>query len=682
MYRLPFTDSRHRYPFSNWNRDIYTVREDGMKRILIISILALMVICGYVSADEKVTRDANESIPEKTHVSFFGGYYFADIDGSRRAAEFEYLHDSISFGGELRALILPHRIHFDLNVKNKKDFFGDGAYAYRDIVLLRARSRSLFHNLSDIELIDLDPSTSSPGVDIRGVSDKTFGREFRLSEAAVRMKTPDFPMHVYVTGSLLEKDGFQQQRSLLGGGWFNNIVRSLQDRDVDLETTSVTVGTNSHLGPVEVDISHSEKKLDVNGDRVLYDSYTQTGFGPPPGTRAEGVYPHNLIPEFKSSSNTVKLHTSYTGSLVASATFTKTDKENRDSDTQADYFVGSGQVTWVASPRLVFFTRYRYKEYDVDNPDSVTITDMLDPSNTYTYDVRQSVSSITNIVSQAVRFKPLTWLTLKGKYSYEDIHRKDAGEWHLPDSTQRNNVSVSSDIKIVKGLKLKTKYFLKDVKSPAYNTDPDLSHKGAISVSWVPSSLPKFSTFLSYSLTREKRNDLHFVDTDEPDERDVAIDNFFGSITFLIMKNLSATASYAYMSHKTEQDIEYHDDVGDPFVDTSVPYKDKTNCYSFNISYMPKNRVNLSAGVLHRTSKGQFIPGEQDLLEPVSIASFSRLKIKETEYSISGEYSFRGGISSGIRYRFSDFDDVLDNPHDDIEDGEVHVVLLTLAKKI
>ena len=40
-----------------------------------------------------------------------------------------------------------------------------------------------------------------------------------------------------------------------------------------------------------------------------------------------------------------------------------------------------------ASPRLAVFLKYRHKDVDIDNPGSVTITDRLNPLNTYTYAV-------------------------------------------------------------------------------------------------------------------------------------------------------------------------------------------------------------------------------------------------------------------------------------------------------
>ncbi len=88
-----------------------------------------------------------------------------------------------------------------------------------------------------------------------------------------------------------------------------------------------------------------------------------------------------------------------------------------------------------------------------------------------------------------------------------------------------------------------------------------------------------------------------------------------------------------------------------------------------------------NAGVTYTISRGMFYPGNADLLEPVSIATFSDLKIRESIYSLSGEYKFRNGFSVGARYRYSRLDDVLDNPYDDVRDGNAHIILITISKK-
>ncbi|MDH4233034.1 MAG: hypothetical protein OEW04_13520, partial [Nitrospirota bacterium] len=57
------------------------------------------------------------------------------------------------------------------------------------------------------------------------------------------------------------------------------------------------------------------------------------------------------------------------------------------------------------------------------------------------------------------------------------------------------------------------------------------------------------------------------------------------------------------------------------------------------------------------------------------------LKIRETTYSATGEYQFKGGYSAGVRYRYTTFRDLQDNQYDDVNDGRANIILLTVSKK-
>lgn len=655
-----------------------------MKKIILFLILFTVISTNRVSAQETVSGavapelKAEEATEEeayifpviKPQISISAGYGFVGLSGSERAGEFKYLHNSISLGSELRVFSFPHRFHLDMDVENRKDYFGDISYAYEDLVLFRGINRTLFHNLENIRLTGV--TVPSYGVDVRD-RDKKYGVKVGMSSIFLRFKTHDFPFHVYIDGSLREREGIQQQRSLMGSGSFNNMIRTSQSRDIDWKTKNLNLGANSHLGPVEVDISHCEKRFDAGGDKVLFDNYASSAY------RAAGQYPHNLVPDLKGSSDTLKLHTSFTGSLVASATLSRTDRENKDSRAKADYFTGAGELTWIESPRLVFFLRYRHREADIDNPDSVTLTDRTNPANAYTYKVERSISSITDGVSGIMRYRPLSGLTLKAEYSYEDIRRKVAAEWGIPGSTQKNIALLSADIRLVKGVNVKARYTHKYNIDPAYNIEPENSDEGSISFSWVPR--PGLNALFSYSALKEKRDNLHFTDTDAAENRDTKKNRLLGSVTFLALKDLSLTAGYSYLQNKTEQDIEYHDLTGGAHIDPLVPYKDTSHNYFFDMNYIPRNNISLNAGVAHTLSSGAFHPSDINLVQPVSVASLSELKTRETVYTIAWEYRFKGGFASGIQYRYSNFNDVLDNPYDDLDDGKAQLVLLTFSKK-
>ena len=136
--------------------------------------------------------------------------------------------------------------------------------------------------------------TPSPGVDIRDAG-REYGLSARENKFHLIAKAPNFPLHVYFDGFYMVKDGDVQQRNLLGSGFFNNMQRASQGRGVDYTTRIYKIGANSHLGLVEVDFAHIEKRFDVDKAPVLEDAYTPSGYRP------AGVYDHNRIPELEGS---------------------------------------------------------------------------------------------------------------------------------------------------------------------------------------------------------------------------------------------------------------------------------------------------------------------------------------------------------------------------------------------
>lgn len=614
----------------------------------------------------------------KPAISLTGGYRYVHLNGSSQTAEYDYLHNSLVLGGELRTVSINHRLHVDLDIRNSKDYYGDISYAYKDLVLFRAVNSTLFHNLANIRLFEFSPPPAL--VDNRDPHGK-YGIKVGISNLLLRFKTPDFPAHLYFEGNFVDKDGTSEQMFYHQFLDRTKNTRTSDRRDIDLLTSVYTVGTNSHFGPIEADLSHSEKRFDVSGDRVLVDRFDATAAIPPSPSRTAGDYFHNLIPELKSSTNTLKLHTSYTGGLVGSATLSKTDKENRDSGATADYLFASGDIAWMPMTGLNFFVKYRHQERDLDNPDTVTVRNLSDRT-TYTYSVIDSISAISDAVSGAVRYRPFKGVMLKADYTYEDIRRNDVEAWFtIPDSTQRQKLSLSGDVRIMSGLKLRAKYTHKDINNPATNMEPDHSDEGLLTLSWIP--LPGLNTYISYAVKEEKRDSVDFVtdyDTGAvltADNRKVNDDRIIGTVSYVLLRDLSVTASYAYIHNRVRQDIRLSPD--DPaFWDDQVPYKTTAHNYSFDVHYSPKSFISLDAGISYTSSQGIFSTSTSNLQD---IPVFSELKTREITYSASGEYQFKGGFSAGLQYRYSTLKDLLDNPYNEIDDGRVSIVLLTLSKK-
>jgi predicted porin len=449
---------------------------------------------------------------------------------------------------------------------------------------------------------------------------------------------------------------------------------------------------NSHLGPVEVDFSHGEKRFDAGGDKVLFDTYTQVGTGSN-FTFPAGVWPHNLISDLAGSSNTLKLHTSYAGGLVLSGTLSSVENRNEDSGAKTDYLIGGAEATWVPMPQLAFAVKYRHKEIDPEAQGNVPFPALCSPSNNYTNNytclIKPTLSSISDTVSATARYRVVPGVILRAEYRYEDVRRGNFEEWFVPQSTQRNIVSLWADMRIVKNLNLRLRYIYKDINDPEINVEPDRSNEAKASLSWIPA--PWVNTLVSYRIAKEKRNNLNFVFTDpttaqesllqSPNDRDVKRDQFLGSLTFLVLKDLSLTASYSYMHDRISEDLAYNDAQGITHFDQNVPQTDMAQTYAIDAGYLLNKEFSLHAGFSHTVSSAGFFPADPNIMQPLSIASFNAMKTRETVYSLSGEYRFRNGYAAGIQYRYTELQDALNNPYDDVTNGRAHIAWLTVTKR-
>lgn len=672
-----------------------------MKKIIIVLFLVAVIFTVRASAEEVAPAIAEGASAEEisTPVSDYvfptiapeaylrTGYRYTHVSGDRQVIEFEYPHSSLTLGGELRIVNKLHRLHVDVEYNNQKDYEGDLSYAFKDLVLFRWINSTLFHNLGNTPPVDLNPATATTAAVQVFDNGKHYGKTVGINNLLLSLKMPDFPAHLYFDGFFVDKDGTQQQKFLGGTATFGGGRRVSQKRDIDTDTQIYTIGSNAHLGPIEVDYSHTEKRFSVGTEPEMFYDYTG---GPAPLNA--GRYAHNGIPEFKSATDTLKIHTTYTGQIVASATLSKTEKENRDNSAQADFLYGAADLTYMPSERIAIFLKYRHKESDLESPD-VALIKNLTSGVVYQSQVDQPISSISDKYTAAIRFRALPNISLRGEIDLENIRRENNEAWNVPDSTEKVTMTLSSDMKLYKTLKLKLKYTHKDINDPAHNIEPESSDEIYASLSWNP--LRNLTTFISYTNRHESRDKVHYLYASGGIDNDLLFgarkvddERLTGVVNYMLLNNLSITGSYAFGRTKTKQDITYAcntggcfgaDPAGTIYADPMVPFKTLFQTFGLNLTHQPTSSLTLDGGVSHTTAQGRFSPS--NLLGQSSIDDLSELKTRETIYSASGEYRLRNGFSIGLNYRYATFKDAYDNMLDDVKDGRAHIVFLTLSKK-
>jgi hypothetical protein len=637
-----------------------------MKKIS-LTIVFLMLWAGSAVAQQAAEGKTAEPAPLGPDIFDFragAGWYGIRQSGNPIAGEYDYLKSGAAGAFNMEWDPLPQRFVLDSYYLNDKDYFAEADYSYKDIFVLNGYTRSLFHNLNHYVPGPDDAATSTPSFTDLNPSD-AYGIENRLSRGFLRLKTPDFPFHLYADTRAIDRSGIVQQRFLSGEEL--NLVS--QSRKIDWDTTEYRVGVNSHLGPVEADYSHTDKKFEVSGEKVLYD--TATG----------ASVPHNLVPDLKSASDTVKLHTTYSGKLVLAGTFTDGDKKNEDSGAKVAFTNTAGDVMFMPVTSLIVTVKYRRYDLDVTNPET---TSQVNASGVSTVDVRDSISSVRDVVSSTVRYRAADRLTFKAEYITDQTDRDrgalgstiavssgtESNYWVLPESTTKNTARAGFYYRVMNKMTLRGDYSYVKVDNPAYDTDPDTSNNARASLSWMPTQ--KLSTMLSYGAVREKRDELSAPSGGG--RREASRDQGLASATLLIGKRSSLTASYAYYKNKVEQTITLEDGSGAFDLESGVPYSDVAHTGLLSFTVAPLDGMNFTASVNRSYLRGSY---ELTGSNTDGISELSELKATDTLYGASLETQHAKNMSSEIRYQFRRYDDVID----DAQDGTVKQVLATLSLK-
>jgi hypothetical protein len=642
-----------------------------MKKHLLLIMFVLLWAPPALSQEKAVPAPAGPEKLEAFEFRFFPGYRAVSQEGNARSAEYEYLHSSGAGSLYLEWDPLPHRFSVDSYYLNKKDFFDELDYLYRDIVWFNVMSRRMFHNLDHFTLGPDDPSTVSPSFIDRNPGER-YGIENEMNKAFVRFKMPDFPFHIFAEARTVDREGAVQQRFLQAFSGGLDVVS--QTRKIDWQAQEAKVGANSHLGPVEVEYSHQEKTFRAPEGRVLTEPF-------PAGT---GTFEHNLAAKLESSSDTVKIHTSHSGRIAAAATYTLGEKENLDSRTKADFVNAGGDLTLIPWRDLSLFFKYRHKDVNVDTPDTVTT---LTTAGTTTFSVRNAVGSEQDSVSGSFRYRATARLTFRGEYAWEALFRdvwpgfdilpspplNAPAFWALEQRIVRETAKLGFAYRILNRMWVRAEASRKSVDAQASGvldvTYPDTVDAARATITWMPAQW--LQVLLSGGTVIEERKDLP---APFAGSRDTQRDQALANITVVAGKKTSVTAGYAFFENRTKAALAFADDAGAVTAELGVPYADTVHVATLSAGYAAADAVTLTAEAIRSFSRGGFrvsaaVPGT------AGIPQLSNIKVVESVYAAGIELRYTKNFGTDLRYQFRDYDDQLDNE----QDGTTQIALATLT---
>lgn len=605
---------------------------------------------------------------ERLTEGFFSlGYRLVDGDDFTRTGKYVEDQSSPTLGVKLETFPLPHRYFVHGDYLGPHDYYGDFAYAYSDIFMFRDLLVGVHHNLDHYSYQFPGEPPSVTYTDLNP-GDENYV-DFMKNDLFLRLKAPNFPFHAFMQYRYLEHDGSLQERYLIG--YFGSLNKTAQSRDIDWETNDLTLGLNSHLGPVEVEYSHNRYEFDPGAGAVLYDYYA-SAFPP-------GIYPHNAIPEIESRGNEIRIHTSYTGQIVASATLSNAETENNYSSAEAESWRGAFDLQWMPDPVISMFFKFRHLTTDKDYPAKTTLKGV---SRTLSYEVRPPLSTRRDIFSLAARYRPLGKLTLNGKYEFENRERDDADEWVVvPEDSDIHRIKLTARARLMSTLKLKGVYEYKHYDNPSYNAEPDDYNKIRLNASFDPASW--ITADLDYRLILTQRDGLLYLNDTrliEDGERDGRTDYVLGSLSFILSADTSLTASYGYNRWKIEQDLAYSrwDPAGGvdeiPYYDRGTPYTDDAHILALTLATKLREDLRLRAGVSYTVTESEYLP------DPSYLTVFTSRETTETIVSAEIAKQFMGNWEVGLKLKAGFYKDEYSGDVYDEESDELYLSMLTLTR--
>ncbi len=637
-------------------------------KTFILACCCFMLMAAPAAADEIAAAGGAYQVGVPFDGDVRTGYRWVTQEGSRTSGEYEDLHSGIAGSAIIEYDPLPNRLLFEVHALSDKDYFGELDYSYGDIFVLNALGRSLFHNLNHYSLGEDDPTTSSPvfqDYDPLAV----YGLQDAMNRAQVRIKAPDFPFHIYLEAKNQRKDGLAQQLFLSAFSGSGGFSKSSRSRDIDWRTREVRGTVNSHLGPVEVEYSHTAKQFEATAEtRVMTDIFS--------GTNSES----NLVPSLESSSDTIKIHSSHTGRIAAAGTYSQGEKLNNDSGTKVVFVNAAGDVTLIPWKELTISVKYRHFDVDEQTPDLVTFS-----GSAGTLSVRNGIDSQRDLVSGLVRFRATENLTVRMEYAWESLFRTvwpgystlPSGEpayWTLDQRIAKSTARLGATYRLTNRLYLRGDMSRQTAEAPPTsldNTYPETSDNARGTLTWSPTGW--LSLLLAGGVTQEERDQLGApLAGAKTADRSYAL----GSATFVIGKKTSITPGYAYFQNSMTSAIAYQDSTGAITAETGVPYADTAHVGTLTVAHAVSDTVSLSADVGRAYLRGNYrsagvVPGS------AGIQNLSDLKSVETTAVADLQIQYTQFLGSQLRYQFRKIDDILDHA----QDGKTQLVFAALTFK-
>lgn len=671
-------------------------------------------------ADEAVSQAADEPayVPEdERQVEVLErkggslGYNFVfGQDNRGRALEYGFLKSSRSGGLFYRHMEKDTNLELEGFYLNENDYHGDLLMDYRGDYRLHLRTESLYHNL-DREIL-FSPGFQGPRTDAPGGAaysaeqqdaQARYGVSVVQDRADFRYRLHNFPLHLNLGYWRYTKEGTIQQRFADASfeGEANTVYA--RPRSIDQQIQEGRLGLDAHLGPVDLVYDF---KIRYFEDRLPTPVATYIPRNDITGNleRLGGEQQHNENPDSRFFSHTLKLHTSLSGGLVGSASYSVDQRENLSELTDVTgarhmkvYLQNAaGDITYTPSREYTFAVKYRRQELDNGNRGALLSVNYVDPLQ----EVKAPLETTRNLVTGSVWYRPRLDLSFVGEYRGDFLSRDNVSDlpssstWALPGHSATHTGSLAVYYRPFRGLRSSAQYSYAATDNPSYGASFKERQEGKLLLTYAGSRWG----ISSHALIRHDRNDdvAHFVlNALEPLEysatplssRNGSSENANVGAWWTPLPKLTVGANYSYLHSEVEQPVFFTTVVVGSEADSQ--FSSSSHVYTVNVSYAVAEQCDLSLMAQQIRSRASFSPASTDLSSLVypgsSTAGISGITAQDTvisALSARGEYRFSRVLSTTLEYTLRDYDEKnSQNINYQTYNGMVHAIVAGLAAK-
>jgi len=646
------------------------------------------------AADTAVSPDDERQVESLEQKGGSLGYNFVVRDGfGGRALEYGFLHSSRSGGLFYRHLEKDTNLELEGFFLNEHDYHGDLLLDYRGDYRLHLRTESLFHNL-DRELLFTDEFNVGTSLYTPRQLDSSadYGVSFVQESADFRYRLHNYPLHVNLGYWRHLKEGTIQQRfaDTSFAGTPNTLYATA--RGVDRQTQEGRLGVDAHLGPLDViyDFRVRTFKDSIPTPVANFVARPETAGGP---------QQHNEDPDSRFISHTVKLHSSLSGGLVGSGSYSIEERENlsRLSDTRGIRHAtvhlqnAAGDLVYTPSKEYTAALKYRRQELDNGSRGPLTSLHFVNLEQP-----RPPVDSTKDLVSATFSYRPSGQLSLVGEYRAEFLKRDHVSEfpsqtsWLLPESSDTRMGSLALYYRPLKGLRMNANYSYTATDHPSYGSSFEKRHEGRFLTSYTLSN--RWGATANVLVRRESNDEIQrFLVDFPPDPLDPLIHTAYPLISrdrrsenanlgawFAPCARLTLGANYAYLQSRVDQPVLFTSFV--PGSEAASQFFSRSHVYGMNASYALDEKLDLSLMLQQVRSSSAFAPQSTVFGVDGDTAGIRELSSQQSVISLlsaRGEYRFTRVLSSSLEYSVRDYNE--ENAASSLYNGTVHMILAGVA---